>query len=215
MLDLGVPDGCTGTEGTHLNDHGQVIVSARCDNYPYSNSCYCGKHLWENGEFWDLGELDPISINNRGQILGRVGGLAAVWEAGSVTTIGEPQWYRSWAHDINDAGQVVGEYRSNPGAQSRCFIWKDGETTVFTLADPTRNCSLRRINENGVVVGGGFVWEDGLVRDLAGPEGLDLAGAKWINDHGQLVGSASSSTSPDSGNGSHAVLWEKQEPDPD
>jgi probable HAF family extracellular repeat protein len=78
MVDLGTLGGAT-SHATALNDRGQVVG--------YSETADGETHafLWQDGEMTDLGALagegasEALDVNDRGQIVGRVGDQAVLW----------------------------------------------------------------------------------------------------------------------------------------
>jgi probable HAF family extracellular repeat protein len=104
----------------------------------------------------------------------------------------------------NDAGQLVGEYRT--GGATRAFLWDWGKTVdLGTLGG--RYSHVQSINALGQVVGvsqtaGGdyhaFLWKDGQMQDLGSMEPIR------INNFGQVLGLSF----PD-GQAGHPVLWQQ------
>jgi uncharacterized membrane protein len=156
----------------------------------------------------DLGR----DINVAGQIAGEHAGHAALWTpngAGyTLTDIGnlfEPDAIQSFAFGINGAGDVVGNYTIQVGADliTNCFLWKPSAPnattgTVFILTDLGGNfCVGNDVNAAGQVVGAsnytlngpnhGVVWNvPGTPIDLM-PGAVGSYGAA-INDDGQVAG---------------------------
>lgn len=111
----------------------------------------------------------------------------------------------SFAYDINDGGQVVGEsYFNGP----RAFLWQNGIMTDLGLLPGggrggyiTDGSIAHGINNNGQVVGRsvangvtamhGFLWQNGIMTDI-GDVGTahPFYSAFEINDSGQVVGTA-------------------------
>ena len=98
--------------------------------------------------------------------------------------------------DINDQGQVVGQWSPTDSGIGRAFLWENG--TVTWLAAPGSNSSARAINDRGEIVGGYVVndashavrWYHGALTELRPLTGGDGAGAKAINERGQSLGSS-------------------------
>src|SRR5882762_1426386 len=112
----------------------------------------------------DLGEYSfPSSVNESGQVAGESGG-AALWENGVKTDLGTFGQDSSAAYDINDSGQVVGAAGGlavygadgDPPPPTHAFLWQNGVTAVI-------DGSGIAINNAGQSVGGGAVWEDGVM----------------------------------------------------
>jgi len=156
----------------------------------------------------DLGR----DINVAGQIAGEHAGHAALWTpngAGyTLTDIGnlfEPGAIQSFAYGINAAGDVVGNYTIQVGADliTNCFLWKPSAPnattgTAFIMADLGGNfCVGNDVNAAGQVVGASnytlngpnhaVVWNiPGTPIDLM-PGAIGSYGAA-INDVGQVAG---------------------------
>ena len=116
-------------------------------------------------------ELKAIAINEREQVLLRgIYGFETssfLWEAGVVTEL--PTLGGDWtaAHDINDAGQVVGQTTN-------------GQSRVDPINDPaTAHIPVWRA----------FLWQDGEITDL-GTFGGQSSTAIAINNLGHVIGRA-------------------------
>lgn len=175
----GDPDGAA----TAINQKGQIVgISGTCD---VAVGAFSAKHavLWENGKVINLGSLGgagwntPLSINNRGEIVGfsdlpgdvSNGVLtpnfhAFIWtkEQGMRDLGTLPGDSLSEATGINDRGQVVGV--SFPS--SHAFIWQDGVMTdLNNLIPPDSSLSLIStgdINDRGEITGQACVLSKGV-----------------------------------------------------
>ena len=120
----------------------------------------------QNYQIRDLGPLLPAAINNRGQIAGnlveRGQNRAVLWTAGQGILL--PTFSAGWsvAHDLNDAGQVVGA----------------SQTSHDEFAPP-----------RGVTFG--FRWTPGRLEMLGAGNG-EFSAAYGINSAGQAVGNSTS-----------------------
>jgi probable HAF family extracellular repeat protein len=92
-----LPSGLWGVTG--LNDKGQVVGSIG------SETTGIDGFLWSNGTMTDLGAVQPIAINNRGQIL-IYGG--SVMENGTTITLSPTSGSGVTPNAISDNGLVVG-----------------------------------------------------------------------------------------------------------
>jgi probable HAF family extracellular repeat protein len=113
-----------------------------------------------------------------------------------------PDGIESYAHDINDLGQVVGA-SMNPREDSRAFLYSDGQMhDLGTLGGASSNAW--GINDSGQVVGSStfstatriyhaFLYSDGQMQDL-GTLGGPYSYAHDVNDSGQVVGPSHTST---------------------
>ena len=94
------------------------------------------------------------------------------------------------AHDINNAGQIAGNTRTE------AWIWSDGGITDLTAITP--GVRVYAINNRGDAAGtynrpgdaNAFIYSDGRFRDIGRPTGLNYATPLAINDKGQVAGRA-------------------------
>lgn len=168
----------------------------------------------------DLGAMGEdesygVAINNAGQIVGRletrlgVGRGSFLWENGSMRNIGS-----YWAYDINNLGQVVGNYEQTAN-RGYVVLWQDGieRGLGFMGGSITKVC---HINDNTQIVGWisvrgttyqwedfGFLWQGQEVRRL--PKPGDGAYAFSINNNGTSVGSFRRG-----GGRENACLWDDE-----
>jgi probable HAF family extracellular repeat protein len=201
---LGVP---VGSVATGINDSGQVVGSwsnVTTGSQPFLDS---------NGTITDLPEPGFVAtsnlgcqadaINNNAQIAGTCWGwnskLALIyadlvlWQNGKVTDLGTLGGERSTAAAINGNGQIVGYGTAlGSGVATDGFLYSNGTMTDLGSFVPAA------INDNGVMVGGPYIDSGGTVQNLntlipAGSPTIQDATA--INDNGQIVASATGSTS--------------------
>ncbi|MBO9553934.1 hypothetical protein [Cellulomonas sp.] len=180
VLDLGI-DECA----NDVNGLGAVVTTT---------------HLYRQGRTYALpGGLDAAArINDRGQVAGTDGDLAALWDGRRLVRIGvaDPADTYSYATGLNTRGDVVGTSGSY-GGRTRAFVWSGG--TVRVLPDLGGNAGATGINAAGQVVGyvrsatgpqRAALWEpDGTLVQLGAlgdGGGHSLAAA--INDRGDVVG---------------------------
>src|SRR6266511_2351895 len=108
-----------------LNDRGEVVgISQRADGEPRA-------FVWSAGRMLELdGLVEPFAINNAGDVVGgretpmSGGWNAFVWHDGTFVDLGYPKM-TSFAHMVNDRGQVLAAYSLNDGTmfRSRAFAW--------------------------------------------------------------------------------------------
>lgn len=179
-----------------INNAGQLIGTT---NTPYATWLYAA------GQLTALGPgIEPLALNNRGQIAGykRVGETVSyplIWTAGG----GQVMPFRGGAYGINDLGQIVGSADlGDPEGVAHAFYW-DG----IAAHDIGRGAAYD-VNDHGRVVGGfgpsgAGVWEDGQVAKL--PDfGVGLYSLAFaVNNSGVIAGIAKAAFGH-----AHIVLWE-------
>ncbi len=158
---------------------------------------------WHDGTLEDFGPGHAYDINERGQItvlLGTddTGFGAAVWEDGSLTSIGggtDGPWPIPIA--LNNRGEVVGFHvwsLVSGGFWFGAFLWDDGVMHDLGFP-PNANASALDINEQGQIVGNartsegtyvGFVWKDGALTEVG--IGLEHTWILSIGPAGRFVG---------------------------
>jgi probable HAF family extracellular repeat protein len=150
----------------------------------------------------DRGQAVGLSFTSSGQLRG------FLWDRGSMLDLGfvDPQCPDAVPYDINNRGQVVGEFKGiNEEIECHAFLWDRGNfTDLGTLGG--RFSGAYGINDHGQIVGEAqtasgsfhaFLWENGQMTDL----GL-LGRAVEINNRGQVIGSVSLESSV------AAFLWQ-------
>ena len=157
----------------------------------------------------------PLGINDRGMVVGGWLGPDAtvdpvtgetgpvhgfVWERGRYTTFDLPGATVTAPYEINNRGQIVGNYVDAEGTQHG-FVLRDG--TVTTIDHPAAaqapdltGTRVVGIDDRGRLVGSygdnaGLIhawrWEDGEFTDLEPPGGLQ-AEASEIDERGRIIG---------------------------
>lgn len=196
-ISLGVLEG-NSSEAMDINDKGQIVGLA----YQGRNGPYRHAFLWEKNKMIDLGSFlgtqsSANAINKKGEIVGEADDIAFFLKNKIKTVIGTlGEDYRSYAVDINDDGQVVGDSFKTDGS-SRAFFWDKEEQSLINIGTlGGLNASANMINENGQVIGQsddkngytrGFIWQNGKIRDL-GTLGGNNTYVAFINNNGQIVG---------------------------
>jgi probable HAF family extracellular repeat protein len=147
-----------------------------------------------------LGTGDAVgwAINDHGQIAGHYGvpGLAFLYDGRQMIPLISPGDLISRAHDINNAGQVVGDISQRSGTSEIVGFFYDGFVMHDLRAPDAIYTWAYAINDNGQVVVNGsmggnrarvFLYERGAFLDLS-PWLGDPAGAMAINRAGHLAG---------------------------
>ena len=174
--------------------------------------------MWNGGVYSDLGDLGGIyagayDINDAGQITGFAftppGPTPAVqfaqaflYDNGSMTglgTVSSPTGY-SRGHGINEDGEVAGRASLVDFADSdkHMALW-DADGNISSYPSGVGNYSTaQQINNNGLIVGNGFVaggddramvWDSGVLTVL-GTLGGSSSRAWSVNDAGLIVGNS-------------------------
>jgi len=196
-----------------------------------------GKHDLTRYSITDLGNLGgadsaAFGLNNRGQVVGhadtpdedewgRAIKHAFLWEHGHIIELGtfadvsarRYRYQNSVAHDINDAGLIVGQANDDLDQRWPC-CWQEGQAArLGTLGG--RNGTANAISESGLIVGesgtvleGGwshaFLYRSGKMLDL-GTVGGTFSHAYGVNDAEEIAG-----LSATTGNGGcQGFLWER------
>ena len=216
LHDLGVLPGGILSEATSINDTGAVVGTSTLAAASATRA-----FIWRAGKMRDLGVLsgfDPSSsycfalqINRRGEVLGhcvddrRLHGF--LWD-GAIHDLRVGTRAISPVA-LNDRAHVVGTDRVN--GRVHPFLWVHGKVTdLGTLGGELKEAWPTAINDHGQVIGvsgsalygpgHAFVWENGVMTDLAPAAAASQAVA--INDKGQIVGWVSTG-----GGRTHAVVW--------
>jgi probable HAF family extracellular repeat protein len=182
MVDLGTLGG-ESSYAIAMNDRGDVI-----GNSAVADGSYHG-FVWHDGTMTDLGALDPVDINNRGEIAGTIDGIAVVRSrSGRVVRLGTLGGLFSRPVAINDDGHVVG-VSDTADFRNAVFGWKNGTMRELPLGDVS-DISNRGHVSGGQFVGAGFhasVWHRGVVTDL-GALDFDRSNTYGVNDNGWVIG---------------------------
>ena len=206
-----------------INDAGQVLLNAQYNDgraFVYTHidgrttqvptSGYRRAFALDQNEAGVIVGSVTTPQTDRAAILGPTGGVR---ELGALTPTGA-----SYAHAINDRGQIVGASHANaPGSGTipyHAFLYEDGVMTdLGTLGGP--ESQARDINDRGQIVGHArlpnntqhraFLYENARMTALPvlGTGQFVRAEAYAINELGQVVG-----YSEGIGQGTRAVFWE-------
>jgi uncharacterized membrane protein len=116
-----------------INNLGQVIGSSSPGPYEPYDGPYGGWVAGRKGPVHFLESLpgsermDPVAINDRGQIIGAAGDRAVLWEDGTALDLGTlPGASSTRAAAINVFGTVVG-WVIHASGETTAMIWREGE----------------------------------------------------------------------------------------
>jgi len=164
--------------------------------------------VWNGSELTELPTLGGATgsaraINDQGAVVGYSavspesgGGLhATYWEGGQVFDLGTLGGESSIAHDINESGVIAGA-AVRTAIRTRPVVWQNGVIRELPLPEFWVAGEALAINDNGVIVGGGYRefaespmrWIDGAYEELPGFEERATGAARDVNNDGVVVG---------------------------
>lgn len=178
------------TSATDINNRDEIV------GYRSSAGLTTG-WVWRRGVMTDLvpprGVPDsfPTAINDRGEIVGSMGGSAAFsWRDGVMTALpGLPGGGQTEATDINNAGLIVGA----GGVMNTVPVsWRHGEVQPLTTTEAVT--AALAVNDRGQVVLGyysgprAFLLDRGRSTTIEPPTGYGILQPWGMNVRGQVVG---------------------------
>jgi probable HAF family extracellular repeat protein len=199
----------SGSYATAINQYGQIagrLIPARGGYRAF---------LYSAGALTELaalpGDTDSLAagINQRGEVVGSSFALmkpsrAFLYSGSTMRDLGSlPGGGVTMAKDINDAGHIVGSSVLQDHFPF-AFLYRDGLMLNLGAFPGTDRSTAAAINNRGQVAGTSgvgpsqgpngnqthaFLWQDGVMRDLGTLGGLNSMGED-VNEHGQVVGSA-------------------------
>ncbi len=198
---------------TSINNRGNAV------GYSYLDSINRHAFLYDDSVMTDIGSFGGYSgafaINDKALIVGfssgQYNGVAhAFVDSDGVMTDIEPAT-ESYARDVNNRGQVVGEFLTADQSAFHAFLYRHGtftdlgsarstETVAFAINDPGQVVGITQIPYDSVCSGvpctkytqHAFFYEKGTIVDLNNliqrPSAWELTWAFDINNRGQIVG---------------------------
>jgi probable HAF family extracellular repeat protein len=207
ILDLGILDFGTESLGIYVNDAGQVVGFSTINTNPDPVGFFgfpTHTFVWQNGEKLDIGTLggaDALpgaSCSNPPKDL-VVGGSTTTTTINSTTGLPDADpflWHKGKMIDLGTLGGTNGF--------AQCANHRHQVIGMSSLAANPAACDFPVFNAGGAGCHA-FFWENGVIKDL-GTLGGDNSEAIWLNEAGDVVGSAD--LAGPKGNQTHdAVLW--------
>ncbi|MGH8369707.1 MAG: hypothetical protein ACRESC_01885 [Gammaproteobacteria bacterium] len=239
MTDLGTLQGGVNSQAVAINDRVQIVGTSEINALGAGFPEILQGFIWEHGDIQSLGALYcPCSynvrygsstargINNSSQVAGwseTVRGTwvlhALLWQSNVLQDLGggAGDWSISRVFDINDNGQLVGDYAQDAGMLTtydrHASLWQNDARQDLGMLPGYESSTALAINNRNQVVGWAgafdgrasraFRWENGYMQDLGTLPGDTNSAAQAINIFGQAVGWSGNVKQVDS----HAVLW--------
>ncbi len=201
MTDLGTLGGL-GSLANDINSAGQIVGQS-----------FIGSSLhafrYSGGQMSEINFGGTLGINDAGLIVGAEFGVfskAFRYFNGAVTYLGTLGGGGSQAHDVSNAGHIVGTsgVRRIPNQPRdfpvHAFLYQNGVMTDLGVLNNGPNSVAVAVNDLGIVVGvsevgdvttnHAFLYQNGVMTDL-GTLGFGFSNATDINNAGQVVGAVS------------------------
>ena len=181
QIDLGTLGGQS-SFATGINNRGTVVGRAQTPDGVYHG------FAWRHGKMTDLGQFNPMRINDRGQIVGTRDDVDGtfLWSRGRLVPLGNSI---SYPIGINERGQILGQQTGANGL-SRPVIWSKGKVRVLPLDTASGINNRGQVSGGRLVDAGGFhasLWYRGKVTDL-GAAAFNRSNTYAINSRGWVIG---------------------------
>ncbi|WP_326550653.1 hypothetical protein [Micromonospora sp. NBC_01813] len=145
------PPGAIASLAHDINERGQVIGGM------VTSSGTWHYFLWDDGVITDLGTLNTVGINNRGEIAGNPDGVADAlpvrWHRGRVTELPSLGGIGSKANAINSVGAVAGYSGASDGRHGVVWTRTGRIIDLGPLKYGTHSGSVWYLNDRGLVAG--------------------------------------------------------------
>ena len=171
--------------------------------------------LIDLGTFGNVQSAEAGDVNDAGQVVGRAGNRAFLWQSGSKTDLGTLGSASSAsAAGVNESGHAVGySALTTPPSGTHAVLWSNGGITDLTPDVPANQSAYATaVNEFGQVVGNvpytdAFLWQNGQ-RTSLGHLGGGFSFASDINDSEVVVGSSYTDEVTPLGIMQHPFAWQ-------
>ncbi|MBN1341668.1 MAG: DUF3466 family protein [Phycisphaerae bacterium] len=205
MTELG-PSDVKASQAFDINSAGQVTGWRRL------SSGYSEAFLYTSGSITTLGILptgqgsEGWGVNDSGKVVGKSkyqsGAFqrnhAVLWAGGTMTDLGVLGGLYSWAYDINNSDQIVGDSTTPTPGETHAFLHSGGSMTDLGTLGGT-NSNAYAINDSGEVTGKAmtaagewraYLYSSGIMSGLGTLPGGTYSEGFGINGGGQIVGKA-------------------------
>lgn len=138
-----------------VNRSGATVVSLNLTGMLFCLPSYDAL-TWADGTSRDLGSIvQPIDINDRGQVVGNDERGAYLWDDGRLTNLGSLGGGGAWATGpiaLNERGQVLGLSRTADGV-THGFVWTSGHMLDLGPVGEGYPAYPQDINDQGQIIG--------------------------------------------------------------
>lgn len=186
-----------------LNNKGVVVGATRAANGAQHAAIWERSHLTDvhNRIDSDAVETDLRGVNDKLDMVGTLveGNFQGFLLSGRrVTRVGPlPGDNVSFAFDLNNRQQAMGQSSNASTGATRQFVWERGRFTILEgLAGQTHSIESIEMQNSGIVVGSdnlagrAVIWQNGTVMDIGGLPGSSRNAGGAINDRGQVAGTS-------------------------